>query len=205
VVLTPPSRFGRRIFEMGGDLCQRPRDPVKGPRIDAIEEPTPDAGEVNRPRGLEFGHTPRSEPRNVPPGVGGTCGLGHEATRLEIVHETGHPACRQVGGGSQVGHPQLAIGSFGKMHDRRVIARRQASTSDEVAIEMTREDFDNSHHCAPQRFLCRRKRLDGGHTSQDNLLHQARPACLARVSATAPRLEHGPGPLPREGGATDDK
>jgi hypothetical protein len=62
---------------------------------------------------------------------------------------------------------------------------------------MSREDFDNSHHCAPQRFLCRRKRLDGGHTSQDNLLPQARPACLAQATATALRLEEALGPLAR--------
>jgi hypothetical protein len=187
-VLTPLSRLGRRIFEVGGDFCQGPRDFLNGPGIDAVEEPTPDAGEVNRPRGLEFGHTPRGEPRNVAPGVGGTCGLSHEAPRLEIVHEAGHPARRQVGCGSQVRHPQLAIGGLGKMHDRRVIARRQASASDQVTVQMSWENFDNSHHCAPQRFLCRRKRLDGGHTSQDNLLHQARPACLVRATATAPAL-----------------
>jgi hypothetical protein len=52
---------------------------------------------------------------------------------------------------------------------------------------MSREDFDNSHHRAPQRFLGRRKRLDGGHTSQNNLLHQAMPGYW-RGPLRAPRV-----------------
>ena len=186
--LTPHSRFARSFLELGGHLRQGFRDSLNGRRIYTVEEATPNAREVNGPCGPQFGHAPRSESRNVSPCVGGACRLRHEATRLEIVHQACHPARRQVGGIGQVGHPQLAIGSFGEVHDRRVLARRQASASDQVAVQMTRDDFDNSHHCAPERFLGRRKRLGGGHGFQDNLLHQAILALSTRPAATVDRL-----------------
>ena len=171
--LTSNSWFGRRVFEVDGHLGQGFRDSLNGCCIDRVEETTPNASKVNRPCGLKFGHAPRSEPRNVAPCVGGTCRLCHEATRLEIVHQASHPARRQVGVVGQVGHSQLAIGSFGEMHDRCVLARRQASASDQVAVQMSRNDLDNSHHNSPQRFLGRREWLVGGHAFQHNLLHQA--------------------------------
>lgn len=190
--LSPRSRFARRVLEVDSNLGQGLRHSLNGYWIDAVEEAMPDAGKVNRPRGLQFGHSPRSEPRNVAPCVGGACRLRHEATRLEIVDQTGHPAWRQVGGGGEVGHPQFAIGSFGEVHDRRVLARRQASASDQVAVEMSRDDLDDSHHCAPERFLARRERLDRGHAFEGSLLYQAIVGHLTRTTATARRPDEHP-------------
>ncbi len=189
-VLTPCSWFGRRLLELGGHLGQRFRDSLNDRCIDAVEKATPDAREVNRPCGLQFGHAPRSEPRNVAPCVGRACRLRHEATGLEIVHQAGHPAGRQVGRAGQVGHPQLAIGGFGKVHDRRVLARRQPSTSDQVVVQMTRNDFDKSHHGAPERFFGRREWRDGGHALQNSLLNQAILRSWTRPSAADRRLDH---------------
>ena len=153
--LTPPSCSARSVVEVDGHLGQGFRHSLNGRRVDAIEEAMPNAGQVDRPCRLQFGHTPRSQPGYVPPCVGGTGRLRHEANRLEVVHQPGHPARRQVGGIGQVRHPQLAIGSLGKDHDRRVLARRQTGAPDQVAVEMSRDDFDNPHHCAPQSFLGR--------------------------------------------------
>jgi hypothetical protein len=166
-------RFARCLLDGDRDLGQGIRDSFDGGGIDAVEEAAPNTRKVNRPCGLQFGHTPRSQPRNVAPGVGGACRLCHQATRLEIVHEASHPARRQVGGVGQVGHTQLAIRGLGKVHDRRVVARSQTGASDEVDVQISRDDLDNSHHCAPQRLFGRRKWLDGGHGCKDNLLHQA--------------------------------
>jgi Isochorismatase family len=165
--LTPHSRCGRRVLEVDSHLGQRARDSVNGRRIDRIEEAMPNAREVNAPCGLQLDHPPRSESRDVAPRVGGACRLRHEAPRLEIVHQAGHPARRQVGGVGQVGHPQLAIGSFGEVHDRRVLARRQAGASDQVVVQMSREDFHDSHQCAPDHFFGRGKWFDGSDASQD--------------------------------------
>src|SRR5580658_9138489 len=81
--LTPHSWFGRRLLEVDGHLGPRFRDCLNGGSIDAVENATPNAREVNRPRRLQFGHAPRSEPRNVASCVGRACRLRHEATRLE--------------------------------------------------------------------------------------------------------------------------
>ncbi len=188
--LTPCSRFGRRVLKVGRDPGQGSRDSVSGFCIDAIEEATPNARKVNGPCGLQFGPAPWSKPRNVAACVGGACRLRHEAPRLEIVHQAGHPARRKVGGVGQVGHPQFAIGSFGKVHDRRVLARCQAGASDQVAVQMSREDFDNSHYCAPEHFLSCRERFDGAHAVYDNLLRQAIFVSLTQHGATALRFHH---------------
>jgi hypothetical protein len=79
---------------------------------------------------------------------------------LESVHQAGHPAWRQAGCAGQGGHPQLPIRGFGKLHDRGALARGQASASDQVAVQVSREDFDNSHHCAPDRFLAGKAALE---------------------------------------------
>ena len=171
--LTPHAWFVRRVLEVGGHVGQGFRDSLERRCIDAVEEATPNASEVNRPCGLQFGHAPRSKPRNVAPRVRGACRFRHEAARLEIVHQASHPARRQVGGVGQVGHPQLTIGSFGKVHDRRVLARRQASASDQVAVQMSRDDLDNSHHRTPELFLGLGEWLDRGHSFHDILLRQA--------------------------------
>ena len=67
------------------------------------------------------------------------------------------------------------------MHDRRIVAGRQASAPDEVALQMSRDDLDNSHQCAPESFLGRREWLDGGHAFENSLLHQAIPEPLDGV------------------------
>jgi hypothetical protein len=189
--LPPQSRFSVRVLEVDGHPGQGLRDSLNGCCIDAVEEATPNASQVNRPCRLQFGHAPRSEPGNVAPCVGGACRLRHKATRLEIVDQAGHPARRQVGGAGQIGHPQLAIRSFGKVHDGRVLARRQAGASDQVAVQMSRDDLDNAHHCAPERFLGRREWLDSGHALEDSLLHQAILGPLTRSTATTRRLDGG--------------
>ncbi len=55
VRLSPRSRFGRRVLEVGGNLGQGVRNALNGRFIDAIAEATPNAREVNRPCGLQFG------------------------------------------------------------------------------------------------------------------------------------------------------
>jgi hypothetical protein len=184
-----PSRFARRVPGRDGHLGQSFRDRLDSGWIDAVEEASPNAGQVDRPRGLQFGHTPRSELGHVHPCVGGTGRLRHQAAGLEIVDQARHPARRQIASVGQVGHPTLAIGTFGKVHDRRVLARRQAGPSDQVTVQMPRDDFDNSHHGAPERFLGRRERFDSGHTFENNLLDQATARPSKKLTATSRRFD----------------
>ena len=78
--LTPPSCSARSVVEVDGHLGQGFRHSLNGRRVDAIEEAMPNAGQVDRPCRLQFGHTPRSQPGYVPPCVGGAGRLRHEAT-----------------------------------------------------------------------------------------------------------------------------
>jgi hypothetical protein len=167
------SWFCRRLLEVGGHLGQGSRDSLNCSCIDTVKEATSNASEMNGPRGFQFGHTTRSKPRDVAAGVIRARLLAHETTRLEVVYQSGHPTSRQVGCARKIGHPQCAIGTLGKVHHRRVLARRQAGASYQVGVQIPWENFYNSHHCAPERFLVRGERLDRRHCFQDNLLYQA--------------------------------
>jgi len=157
---------------VGGDFRQRLRGTYDVAWFDVIEEVATDTREVNRPRGSHLGHAPRSEFRNVSSSVGRTGGLRHEAARLEIVHQASGAARRKAGSAREVRHSQLAIRRFREVHDRGVLARRQANASDEIAVEEARECLENSHLGAPERLLVHGKGFDG-HSYDFNLLHHA--------------------------------
>ncbi len=171
--LASHSRFGGRIFEAGRHFRQSFRGSHDVAWINVIKEVTSNAREVDRPRGPHLGHAPRSEPGDISPSVGRTRGLRHESTRLEIVHQASRSARREIGRSREIRHSQLAIGGFGKVHDRGVLARGQTNSSDKVAVEESREHLKNSHLGAPERILICRQWFDGGHFRNINLLRQA--------------------------------
>jgi hypothetical protein len=171
--LTSNLRFEGRIFEAGGHFRQDLRGCRQVPTVDVIKEMTSNAREVYRPGGFHLGHAPRRELGDVTPCVGRTRRLGHESTRLEIVHQTSRSARREIRGAGQIRHSQLTVRGFRKMHDRGVLTRGQAHAPYEVAVEQSRKYFQNSHLGAPQRFLISTEWFGCRHANHFNLLCQA--------------------------------
>jgi hypothetical protein len=162
-VLALHSRFVGRVFEAGGHATQHFRGSLDVTRVHVIKEVTANTREVHRPCGPQFGHAQGSDLRDIAPRVSGARRLRHESARLKIVDQARRPARRKVGGARQVGHSQLAIWGFREVHDRRVLARGQADTPDEVAVEESRENLENTHLGTPESLFTRRKWFDGWH------------------------------------------
>lgn len=171
--LVPDSQFSRRIFKARGHVRQHLRGCTQVARIDVIEKVTSDTREVNRPRGSQLGHAPRRKFGDITSCVRRARGLRHEATGLEIVHQTSRTARREIRSARQVCHSQFAIRSFREVHDRGVLARRHANTSDEVAVEESRKHLKDSHLGPPKRFLIFGEWLGRRHATKVNLLCQA--------------------------------
>jgi hypothetical protein len=55
------------------------------------------------------------------------------------------------------------MGCFGEMHDGRVLAGRQAATSNQIGVKVPGEGLDDPHECTPKRFLRRSERSEAGH------------------------------------------
>ena len=171
--LSAHSRFDRQIFQASCHIGQGFRRQHEVAGIDVIKEVTSNAFEVNRPCGPHLGHSPRCELRDISSSVSRTRCLGYQTTRLEIIHQPGCAARGEISRARKVRHSQLAIGGLGEVHDRGVLARRKPNATDEVTVEESRKDFQNSHLCSPERFLIRGQRFDDSHSHDFNLLRQA--------------------------------
>jgi hypothetical protein len=171
--LTPCPLVGPFVVNSICHFGQCPHCCFKGRPIDGVEEVTSNAREVDGPRRLQFRHTLPRELRQVATSVYRTHCFRHKTVRLETVHEARHAACGHSGGSGQIGHPQLAIGRLGQMHDRRVFARRKTRTLSQVAVKNSWHDFDDSHHRTPQLLFVGRQWFDSCHAIKNNLLGQA--------------------------------
>jgi hypothetical protein len=179
--LTTPSCFVRPLVEVGCHVGQNARHTLERRRVNRIEKISPNTREMNGPRGLHLGHAPRGNPRDVPTRISGTRRLGHKTAHLELIHQPRRPACRQARSAGEIRHPQLAIGRFGEMHDRRILARRQTCALNEITVKQPRNDLHNAHYGAPQLLFARREWVNC-HTIKRNLLGQANYSLESRES-----------------------
>jgi hypothetical protein len=170
--LSTYSRFGRQIFEASSHIGQGFRRHHEVAGIDVVKEVTSNTLEMDRPCGPHLGHSPRCELRDISSSIRRTRRLGYQTTRLESIHQPGCAARGKIGRARKVRHSQLAIGSLGEVHDRGVLARCKPNAPDQVTVEESRKDFQNSHLCSPERILIRGQRFDS-HSRDFNLLRQA--------------------------------
>jgi hypothetical protein len=124
------------------------------------------------PSRLQLRHALAGELGQVAPSISGTCPLGHQTPRLEVVDQACCTTRRETGGFGKVSHPQLTVRRLGEAHDRRVFARRQTSGTYQISVKSARQRHDYTHERPPQDFLGRREGL--------NVPHATRITCVGK-------------------------
>jgi hypothetical protein len=173
IALPTTSLLRRLLVKMNCYLRQGFRHGIGRRHVNMIEKVSSSAGKVNWPCRFQLRHSSRGEFRHVASSIARAHRLGHQSPRPEIVYQSGRATRRYTRGVCQIGHSQFAIGRFREMHDHGVLARGETCSPDEVIVQLSRNDLDDSHHGAPQRLLAWRQWFDIGHSFKNNLLGEA--------------------------------